>query len=143
MAVEVRAVDALRAEIKSVDSKINLLAEKVKRLETQNLTIANSLFKLTERLKKVEEGGSSAGTKIDEEQSEDLNALRETFEKAMKENEAIKNDLYEVKSTLGMINPLEFVTARQVNELVDERVEQKIEQLKKKASASAKKKEED
>lgn len=141
MPVEIRAVDALRAEIKSVDSKVNLLAEKLKRLETQNVTIANSLFKLTERLKKIEESGGSGGgsARLDSEQNSDIKALKETFEKAMKENEAIKNDVYNVKYTLGLINPLEFVTVRQVNELVNELFEQKIEQQKKKAGSGKKK----
>ncbi|MFH1247223.1 MAG: hypothetical protein V1644_02470 [Candidatus Micrarchaeota archaeon] len=144
MPVEVRAVDALRAEIKSVDSKVNLLAEKIKRLETQNVTIANSLFKLTERLKKIEEsGGGISSARVDAEQSQDLTSLRESLEKSMKENEAIKNDLYNVKYTLGLINPLEFVTVRQVNELVEELVEKKTEAMKKKTSSSKKKDEED
>ncbi len=144
MPVEIRAVDALRAEIKSVDSKVNLLAEKLKRLETQNVTIANSLFKLTERLKKIEEsGGGTGAAHLDMEQSGDIKALKETFEKAMKENEAIKNDVYNVKYTLGLINPLEFVTVRQVNELVNELFEQKVEQQKKKAAGKKKESEED
>lgn len=143
MAVEIRAVDAIRAEIKSVDSKLNLVEEKIKRLEAQNLTIANSLFKLTERIKKMEESGTGgSGQRVDSEQSEDIKTLRETLEKGIKENEAIKNDLYNVKYTLGLINPLEFVTVRQVNELVNELFEQKIEQQKKKA-AGGKKKESD
>ncbi len=135
MAVEIRAVDAIRAEIKSVDSKTNLLAEKIKRLETQNLTIANSLFKLTERLKKLEDsGGGAAAAKMDVEQSGEIGSLKESLENAVKENEAIKNDVYNVKYTLGLINPLEFVTVRQVNELVNELVDQKLEQAKKKAT---------
>lgn len=144
MAVEVRAVDALRAEIKSVDSKINLVAEKIKRLETQNVTIANSLFKITERIKKMEEsGGGQSAAHIDAAQTEDIKALKETFEKAMKDNEAVKNDLYNVKYTLGLINPLEFVTVRQVNEMVEELVDQKLEQAKKKAATKKKESEED
>ena len=146
MAIEIRAVDALRGEIKSVDSKVNLLAEKIKRLETQNVTIANSLFKITERLKKIEESGgtgTSSGARLDSEQSQDIQTIKESTEKALKEYEAVKNDVYNIKYTLGLINPLEFVTARQVNELVSEIFDQKMEQAKKKAAAAKKKESEE
>ncbi len=134
MPVEIRAVDALRAEIKSIDSKCNLLAEKIKRLETQNLTIANSLFKLTERIKRVEDSSGPAGARVDSEQSEGIESIKEAIEKATKESEAVKNEVYNMKYTLGLINPLEFVTVRQVNEMVGELVDQKLEQAKKKAA---------
>ncbi len=137
---EVRAVDALRAEIKSVDSKTNLLAEKIKRLEAQNVTLANSLFKLTERIKKVEEGSGQAGARTDAEQSEDIVQLREELKKAVTEYEAVKNDLQNLKYTVGLINPLEFVTARQVNELVEEKME-KIIREKSREKAKKEKKE--
>ncbi len=135
MAHEIRAVDALRAEIKSVDSKINLLAEKVKRLEAQNLTLANSLFKLSERIKKIEDGGVGTSSPVSSEETNEL--IREKLEKATTEYEAIKNDLHDLKYTIGLINPLEFVTVRQVNELVDERIEQ-LQKEKKKATGKKK-----
>ncbi len=141
MPAEVRTVDAIRAEVKSVDSKINLLAEKIKGLEGQNLTIANSLFKLTERLKKLEDNRDGNSTHVDVEQSQDIGNLRDKFEKAMTENEAIKTELYNLKYTIGLINPLEFVTVRQINEMVDERMEQKLEEMKKKTAAKKEKQE--
>ncbi len=141
MPAEVRTVDAIRAEVKSVDSKINLLAEKIKGLEGQNLTIANSLFKLTERLKKLEDNRDGNSAHVDVEQSQDIGDLRDKFEKAMTENEAIKTELYNLKYTIGLINPLEFVTVRQINEMVDERMEQKLEEMKKKSVAKKEKQE--
>ncbi|MFH0713682.1 MAG: hypothetical protein V1722_03975 [Candidatus Micrarchaeota archaeon] len=133
MPTEVKAIDVIRADVKSVDSKINLLAEKLKRLETQNLTIANSLFKITERMKKIEEGsGGLASMQTDEQQSTDIGTLREELEKALKENETIKSEIYNMKYTVGLINPLEFVTISQLDDLVEEAIAKRLDKLKKK-----------
>ena len=134
MPVEIRAVDALRAEIKSVDSKAELLEQKIKTIEKQNVTLANTLFKFNERIKKLEEGGvaGEGGVAHESEQSEGIATVREEFDKIKKDYDAIKSDLLQMKYTLGMINPLEFVTTHQVTEMVEEALEEKLEQMKKK-----------
>jgi len=139
MAGEVRVVDALRAEIKNLDSKVELLEEKIKTIENQNVTLANTIFKLNERLKSIESGGGSSGQAqatrprtSAETSSAGSSAGNENLEKIASDLDELKKEVMQMKYTIGMINPLDFVTTRQVNELVKEAVNEKIEQMRKK-----------
>jgi len=139
MAGEIRVVDALRAEIKNLDSKVELLEEKIKTIENQNVTLANTIFKLNERLKSIESGGGPNGqaqatrTKASAETASAGNSAgNEDLEKIAFDLDELKKEVMQMKYTVGMINPLDFVTTRQVNELVKEAVNEKIEQMRKK-----------
>ncbi|HEV8290052.1 MAG TPA: hypothetical protein VGQ00_03830 [Candidatus Norongarragalinales archaeon] len=117
MAPETR--DALLASVKSdlqtLDSKINLLNEKIRTIERNEEVIGRTIVALNEKVKKLEtsaaEGGGGPGGAID-----DLKAAVEELRKNM----ASKQEVQEVRYLLDTINPLEFATLDQVRELLKE-----------------------
>ncbi len=126
MPVEARPGDAIRMELKSMDSKINLLAQKIKTIEKNEEILGRTLVTLNTKLKKLEEvvdanetnaSGKSSGlsqTEVDKLKTEIMDALNTKY--------ALKRELQEVKYTVDLINPLEYATTSQVGELIDDKI---------------------
>lgn len=126
MPVEARPGDAIRMELKSMDSKINLLAQKIKTIEKNEEILGRTLVTLNTKLKKLEEvvdanennaSGKSSGltqTDVDKLKTEIMDALNTKY--------ALKRELQEVKYTVDLINPLEYATTSQVGELIDDKI---------------------
>ena len=114
MPVQPREADTTKADIRTIDSKINLIAQKIRTMEKNEEIVGRTMIALNDRLerleKRVEESGSSAGKM-------DMTALEEKF--------ALKGELRELKYIIDTINPLEFATLDQVRELLDERLKKK------------------
>jgi hypothetical protein len=109
-----REVDTTKADIRTIDSKINLIAQKIRTMEKNEEIVGRTMIALNDRLerleKRVEEGGSSGG-------KADIAALEEKF--------ALKGELRELKYIIDTINPLEFATLDQVRELLEEKLKKK------------------
>lgn len=104
------AIASLENDVRSLESKIDLIIQKVKTSEKNEDVIGRTVVTLNNKLKKLEEGGlqGSAGGGT-AQPSEDLEKKFVT-----------KEELKELKYTVDMINPLEFVTRDQVKELIEE-----------------------
>ena len=100
-------IETLIAELRTLESKVDLLASKLNTIERNEEVIGRTLIALNSRIKKLEEspGGRGAGAGSDE--------LR---------NYATKQEVAELKYVIDSINPLEYATIAQVRELIEEKL---------------------
>ena len=125
MPVEARPGDAIRMELKSMDSKINLLAQKIKTIEKNEEILGRTLVTLNAKLKKLDEtvdanaAGSSKSSGLTQT---DVDKLKTEIIDALNTKYALKRELQEVKYTVDLINPLEYATTSQVGELIDDKI---------------------
>ncbi|MEM4254921.1 MAG: hypothetical protein QXR53_01160 [Candidatus Norongarragalinales archaeon] len=96
-------LEAFNSELQTLDSKINLIAQKLKTMEKNEEIMGRTLITLNEKVEKVaREGGGGRGAQIDESKF------------------ATRQELRELKALLEEINPLEFATIDQVKELLED-----------------------
>ena len=136
MPVEARPGDAIRMELKSMDSKINLLAQKIKTIEKNEEILGRTLVTLNAKLKKLEEVVDSNETNASGKGSgltqSEVDKLKLEIADALSAKYALKRELQEVKYTVDMINPLEYATTSQVGELIDDKIEAYMKEKAKK-----------
>lgn len=98
------AIETLNSELQTLDSKLNLIAQKLKTMEKNEEIMGRTLITLNEKLEKTSrEGGASAkASGVDESKF------------------ATKQEVRELRALLENINPLEFATIDQVKELLDD-----------------------
>ncbi|HIH19998.1 TPA: hypothetical protein HA244_01900 [Candidatus Micrarchaeota archaeon] len=99
------SMEVFRAELQTLDSKINLLGQQIKTVEKNQEIIGRTMITLNEKIEKVSRGsvqGSGGKTEIDESKF------------------VTKQEFKELKAILESINPLEYATIDQVKELLDE-----------------------
>ena len=115
MASKQDTVETILADLRTLDSKIGLIAQKLKTMEQNEEVIGRTLIAINTRLKKAEEqiasGGGSSGAR-----SGSFEELDKKF--------ATKQDLAEIRYVLDTINPLEFATIAQVKELLKEKLKE-------------------
>ena len=109
-----KILDGLRADIHTLDSKIVLIAQKLKTIERNEEVIGRTIVMHNEKIKKLEERAESwNGKRI----SGDIKIEVEELKKEIKE---IKEKISEMKYVLDSINPLEFATIYQVKDMLKE-----------------------
>jgi len=112
-------VDAIKSDIYSLDSKINLLTQKIKTIEKNEEIIGRTLITFNERLKDVEkQGGGQQSQRTDQNQGQDIEDLK-------KQLNDLKKNLAELKYVIDSINPLEYASIDQVKELLQEKMAKK------------------
>lgn len=110
------------AEIRVLESKIDLIVQKIKTIEKNEEVIGRTLVTQNEKLKKLEQAGGGAGGAS----SEEIARLKEEIA-ALKQESASKRELMELRYILEQINPLEFARINQVKEFIDERVDEAVD----------------
>lgn len=112
MAKPIKELDELRTEMRTLDSKINLLAGKLNTLEKNQEITGRTLLSLRDQVR--ESGGSTkdAGANASSGELDELKA--EVAELAQK--------VEEMKYVLDSINPLSYATIDQVKELLEEKL---------------------
>ncbi|MFQ5406332.1 MAG: hypothetical protein ACE5DI_04200 [Candidatus Micrarchaeia archaeon] len=121
--VSAQTVEEIRMQLHTVDSKINLIAQKIKTIEKNQEVIGRTIVMHNDKIKKIDEGGTHAGKKtapisIATPPSEDLQKVSEKVED-------LQNQIKELKYVLDTINPLEYATIDQVKELLNEKLGKK------------------
>ena len=122
----------LQADIRALNSSVLLLSQKIQYLVRNEKILGRNLIVLSKRLKGLEADGAqgnnagimSEGTgkqleeisKKIESHGQKLLELQNDLEDA-KERSASKEELLELKYVIDAINPLEFVTQKQLAEL--------------------------
>lgn len=99
------SLEAINAELQTLDSKINLIAQKIKIMERNEEIMGRTLITLNDRVEKLSKensGGAARSAAVDESKF------------------VTKQELNELKAILNDINPLEFATIDQVKELLDD-----------------------
>ncbi|MFA6048581.1 MAG: hypothetical protein WC792_01365 [Candidatus Micrarchaeia archaeon] len=119
--VSPQAIDELKMEIHTLDSKISLIAQKIKMIEKNEEVIGRTIVLHNDKLRKLEEGGAGASAGAG---GADLGDLKKSVSdlQALVEKCATKDELRELKYVLDTINPLDYATISQVKELLDERL---------------------
>ncbi len=108
-------VEDIRNQLRTLDSKINLLAEKLKTLESNQEIAGRTLLAVREQVRSGAGGKSSA---LDTAQSEGLGELKSDVK-------ALAQQIEEMKYVLDAINPLNYATIDQVKELLDDKLKAK------------------
>ena len=119
-------------DIKALDSNVRLLAQEIKTIKRNERILARNLILLNKKLNELKEEKPSS---IPEEAlkelkdailrtREDLEKLKEdvSFLKKQLQKTLTSEDVAELKYIVETVNPLEFVTYRQVGELVERKL---------------------
>ena len=121
----------LYEEIRSLDSKVRIIAQRLMIIEKNEQIIGKTLITHNKNIKEMAEKGISAAPPANGG-SADLNSLRELLDQARKQafdNDkrlgAIEEALSEIKYVVDNLNPVEYVTISQLQELLDERLKPK------------------
>lgn len=121
------------SDLHTLDSKINLLAQKMRTIEKNEEVLGRTLITLNNRLKKIEEGGGPSAASRSPSGSSSLSSADSD------KKYATKQELSELRYILDSINPLEYAKLSQVRDLIDERmgdVKKTVTAMKKDAERS-------
>jgi len=116
------------AGMRSVESKIDLIVQKIKNMEKNEEVIGRTLVAQNERLKKIEgdvaqdavdgSGGGASASEIAE--------IRKEID-GLSKNAAKQEDLLELKYIIDQVNPLEFARTDQMQEFVRDEIEKQLD----------------
>ncbi|MCX6767758.1 MAG: hypothetical protein NTY90_03465 [Candidatus Micrarchaeota archaeon] len=120
-------LDAMKADVKTLDAKLGLIVEKIRMIEKNEEVIGRTLVSLNEKVRKSEERGGAGGA--GGAGAAELVELRKMVEK-LSQDAATKTELNELRYVLDTINPLEYATIDQVRELIGEVAEKLRKELK-------------
>ena len=109
----VKTLEELKAEIRTLDSKLSLVAQKLKTMEQNQEVIGRTIVVHNEKLRELVEGGGEEGEKPS------AGGANPELEKRIVE---LEKQARELKYVLENINPLEFVTIEQVKDLLAEKL---------------------
>lgn len=133
------AIDNILGEIHALNSKIQVIAQRMKIMERNEEIIGKTLISHNKMLKALEEeinalksGGVSEGGSGELEKNavalKEVKDLIKDAKKQMdmnkKEIDLIKAELGEIKYVLDSINPVAYATVDQVADLVEEKLEE-------------------
>lgn len=135
------SIPQLSSDIKAMNSAILIISQKIEHLVRNEKILSRNIIVLNKRLKEIEtslqSGTGSVGEKAQqlEQRLSELSgqvarhtlALEETAAQlsSLESKFAPKSELQEVKYIVQAINPLEFVTSKQVSEMIDQKLGQK------------------
>ncbi|HIQ10226.1 MAG TPA: hypothetical protein EYH23_01780 [Euryarchaeota archaeon] len=121
-------------DIRALDNNVRLIAQQIKLIKRNERILARSILALSRKLNMLKEsigrGSSVDESKIQELQDQILH-IREDLMRVQEDVEYIKQQLHrtltsddvaELKYIVETINPLEFVTYKQVGELVEKKL---------------------
>lgn len=120
--------DSIRNDIHTLDSKITLIAQKMRTIEKNEEIIGRTIVAHNEKLKKFDEmgeGGAASlfgGAKPGVAGAQAEKLAQEAAELRKKVDE-LAGMVREMRYVLDSVNPLEYVTAEKVKELVRDAME--------------------
>lgn len=116
MPVQKTPLEGLKSDLITLDSKINLLVQKIRTMEKNEEVIGRTLVSSVQKIKGLEEKAdseSSGGSS----HSADIQELK-------KEMQELSEDVRELKYVMDMINPLEYAKISQVREMIEDRLKE-------------------
>jgi prefoldin subunit 5 len=123
--------DDLKAEVQMLDSKISLIAQKIRMIEKNEDIIGRTIVVHNDKLHKLESAGpvsqggpAGAGGESNSSLAAEVEALKKQVAE-LKEQAATKAEVSELHYTLDTINPLDFVTLKQARKLVAEELDKR------------------
>ena len=119
------------AGMRSVESKIDLIVQKIKSMEKNEEVIGRTLVAQNERLKNLEAQVAAGGGGVGGASSAEIGELRKEIEDVQKAA-AKQEDLLELKYIIDEINPLEFARTDQMQEFVRDEIAKQLDDKEKK-----------
>ncbi len=111
-----KVFESMRQDIHTLDSKISLIAQKLRQIEQNEEVIGRTIVAHNEKLKEYDEKGAESG-----EAKVAGGADLQRVDDLKKQVDDLRKEVSEMRYVLNSINPLEFATLDQVKELVKEK----------------------
>lgn len=127
--------DDIKVELHTLDSKISLIAQKIRMIEKNEEVIGRTIVLHNEKLRTIEGAqASSQGSEGAAQQAVNAGSQADIAElkrqvASMREQGATKKEVAELNYTLNSINPLEFITVGQARQIIQDEVEKKLRQI--------------
>ena len=133
------AFKQLKVEIQSLDSKIRVVAQRMRVIEKNEQIIGKTLVNHNKKLKELELGKPAvsqapvvAETSELTKMSSEIDELSSSIKSLLKEInynreliDTMRQDINEMKYILDTVNPMEYVTVNQINELINEKLKKR------------------
>ena len=126
----------LMHDIRALDANVRVLAQQIRAIKKNERILARNLILLSKKVAELKETAGKSSS-VDEEKMqqlmdmimhtrEDIAKLREDVEylKRQLQHTLTNEDIAELKYIVETVNPLEFVTYRQVGELVEKKLKE-------------------
>ena len=110
-------IDALKNDVRSMSSKIDLIIQKINTMEKNEQVLGRTLVSLNDRIKKLEAQGPASASAASAQSVSDFKEFDKKY--------ATKQEIQEIKYTLDMVNPLEFATMDRVKEMISDALKKK------------------
>jgi len=120
-------------DVKTLDSNLRVVAQQLNQIKRNERILARNLIALNKKINELRESSSNGGvdpTKL-QEMEDRLVRMREDIMKIQEDVEYLKQqlqrtltseDVAELKYIVETINPLEFVTYKQVGDLIEKKL---------------------
>ncbi len=127
MVVKSNPAEDIRNQLRTQDSKINLVVERLKTLESNQEIAGRTLLALKDVVKRgpsvVAERPSTSSAPVGP--AVNLAPLEADVKALQADLKELKTQVEELKYVLDSINPLEYATLDQVKDLLDEKLKKK------------------
>jgi len=137
------AIDSVVAEVHGLNSKVQVIAQRMKIIERNEEIIGKTLIGHNKMLKELEDeltALKAGGTAATDAESLDQGALKEIkdiakeakrqIDSSKKDIDLIKSELAEIKYVLDAINPVAYATIDQVADLVEDKIDSYMKRRK-------------
>ena len=124
-----KKLDDIKAELQMLDSKISLIAQKIRMIEKNEDIIGRTIVVHNDKIHKLETGAPVAASSAPvSEAGGSLATEIESLKKQvadLREQMATKKEVSELHYTLDSVNPLDFVTLKQARKLIQEELDKR------------------
>ncbi len=135
----VQVIREMREDIRALNASVQLIAQKLKTISRNEKILARNILVLNKKIKEIQERPVERGGEVDQEainkMREDLFLVRSKVEELSASIESLKKDVEGIKAQMvtreefsrvkylvETINPLEFVTYKDVSEIVEKKI---------------------
>ncbi len=115
----------IRTTIRTMDSKINLVVERLKTLESNQEIAGRTLLALKDQVKRPAPTADKPVSIVASAPAVDLGPLTADVKKLKSDIKELSSTVEELKYVLDQINPLNYATVDQVKDLLDEKLKKK------------------
>jgi len=115
----------IRTTIRTLDSKINLVVERLKTLESNQEIAGRTLLALKDQVKRPAPAATEKPSAASSAPAVDLSPLQADLKKLKSDVKELSSTVEELKYVLDQINPLNYATVDQVKDLLDEKLKKK------------------
>lgn len=119
-----KPVSSIQQDIHTLDSKISLIAQKLRTIEQNEDIIGRTIVAHNNKLKEMEEKLANLGNMPSSESAQSIEGSAANTQDLLdlkRQIEDLRKEVSEMRYVLNSINPLEFATLDQVKDLLNEK----------------------